>query len=89
MSDFEKYLTLEYDEGEVECEILGVFDCDGKDYIALAEMDESGELTGDVFLFGYEEHDEDFELVDIVDEAEYQRAVKQFDELMAEDIDAE
>lgn len=32
------YLTLEFDDGqEVECEIMGVFDLDGKEYIALIQ----------------------------------------------------
>ena len=32
------FITLEFDDGEeVECEVIGVFDFEGKDYIALME----------------------------------------------------
>ena len=39
-------ITLEYDNGEEEeCGIVGVFDVDGKDYIALNPLG-----TGDVYI---------------------------------------
>jgi len=77
------FITLEYDDGTgMECAIMGVFDAEGKDYIALVPQDDSG----DVFIYGYEETDEDeFELIDIQDDAEFDKAVKVFDELMAEE----
>lgn len=76
-------LTLEFDDGtEVECEIMGVFDCDGKEYIALIPDDKSD----DVFIYGYKEvGDDEFELVDIDDDAEFERAVAEFDKLVAEE----
>ena len=38
-------ITLEFDDGvELECEIMGVFDCDGKDYIALIPLDDSDDV---------------------------------------------
>ena len=34
------YITLQFEDSEdVECEILGVFDCEGKEYIALLPDD--------------------------------------------------
>ena len=34
------FITLEFDDGvEIECEIMGVFDCGGKEYIALIPND--------------------------------------------------
>lgn len=76
-------LTLEFDDGtEVECEIMGVFDCDGKEYIALIPNDKSD----DVFIYGYKEvGDEEFELVDIEDDEEFERAVAEFDKIVAEE----
>ena len=45
-------ITLEFDEGEeVECEIMGVFDFNGKEYIALIPDDG----TDDVYIYGYKE----------------------------------
>ena len=73
-------VTLEYDDGtEVETEVMGIFEVDGKEYIALIPDDESD----DVYLYGYAEvGDEEFELLDIDDEAEFEKVVKEFDALM-------
>lgn len=75
-------ITLEFDDGvELECEIMGVFDYNGKDYIALIPHDDSD----DVYLYGYKEVGEDeFELVDIDDDELFQNVVKEFDAIMAE-----
>ena len=36
------FITLEFDDGvEVECEIMGVFEYDGKEYIALIPDDDT------------------------------------------------
>ncbi len=77
------FITLEYDDGtEVECEILGVFDAEGKEYIALVPQDNSE----DVYLYGYRETTEDeFELLDIEDDEEFEKAVAVFDDLMLEE----
>ncbi len=75
-------ITLAFDDGvEVECEIMGVFDCNGKEYIALIPDDG----TDDVYIYGYKEVGEDeFELVDIEDDAEFEAAVAEFDAIMDE-----
>lgn len=77
------FLTLEFDDGnEVECEILGVFDFEGKEYISLLPDDG----TDDVYIYGYKEIGEDeFELLDIDDDAEFDRVVAEFDRLTAEE----
>ncbi|QIB68366.1 DUF1292 domain-containing protein [Aminipila butyrica] len=77
------FLTLEFDDGvEVECEIMGVFDFEGKEYIALVPDDE----TDDVYIYGYKEvGEEEFELVDIDDDAEFEKVVAEFDKLTAEE----
>ena len=74
------FITLEFDDGaEIECEIMGVFDYDGKEYIALLPNDG----TDDVYIYGYKEVGEDeFELVDIEDDAEFEKVVAEFDALM-------
>ena len=76
------YLTLEFDDGaEVECEIMGVFDCDGKEYIAL--LPEDG--TDDVYIYEYIEiDDEEFDLADIDDDAVFEKVVAEFDKVVAE-----
>ena len=76
-------ITLEFDDGvELECEIMGVFDFEGKEYIALIPDDGSD----DVYLYGYKEvGEEEFELVDIEDDAEFEKVVAEFDKIMAEE----
>lgn len=59
---------------------MGVFDHAGKDYIALIPLDDSD----DVYIYGYKEVGEDeFELVDLEDDAEFEAAVAEFDAIMA------
>lgn len=78
-----EFITLEFDDGvEVECEIMGVFDFEGKEYIALIPNDD----TDDVYIYGYKEIGEDeFELVDIEDDAEFEKVVAEFDKIMTEE----
>ena len=78
-----EFITLEFDDGvEVECEIMGVFDFEGKEYIALIPNDD----TDDVYIYGYKEIGEDeFELVDIENDAEFEKVVAEFDKIMSEE----
>ena len=84
--DPEDIITLEFDNGdEEECEMIGVFECAGKEYIALAPLTDPEEA----YIFGYKEiavsDDEvEFEILDIEDEAEFEKAVAEFDAIMAE-----
>ncbi|MBR2735866.1 MAG: DUF1292 domain-containing protein [Firmicutes bacterium] len=77
------YLTLEFDDGtQVECMILGVFDCEGKEYMALVPDDDSE----DVYLYGYrEKNEEEFELLDITDDEEFEKVAAEFDLLAVND----
>lgn len=77
------FITLEFDDGEeIECEIMGIFEMDGKEYIALVPDDD----TDDVYIYGYSEtSDEEFELVDIEDDEEFAKVVEEFDKLTAEE----
>ena len=76
----EAIITLEFDDGvELECEIMGVFEYNGKEYIALIPQDDSD----DVYIYGYKEvGEEEFELVDIEDEDEFNGAVAEFEAIM-------
>lgn len=76
--DHEKF-TLEFDDGgSVECEILGLFDVKGIDYIAMADLN-----SDDVYLYRYitTENEDDFELADIPDD-EFDMVAKEFDAIM-------
>lgn len=73
-------VTLEYDDGTtVETEVLGIFEVDDKEYIALIPDDDSD----DVYIYGYKELDDDsFDLIDIEDDKEFEKAVAEFDKLV-------
>ena len=91
MAEKEKYgyeeediLTLEFDDGtEEECGILGVFDALGKEYIALNPLG-----TEDVYIYGYKEYKEDYELTDITDEEEFKKVVVEFEKLAVDEEEA-
>lgn len=77
----EDILTLEFDDGEAEeCGILGVFEALGKEYIALNPLG-----TEDVYIYGYKEYEEDYELIDITDEDEFNKIVEEFEKLAVEE----
>lgn len=80
----ENFITLEFDDGvEIECEIMGIFDVNGKEYIALLPDDG----TDDVYLYGYKEiGEEEFEIIDIVDDAEFEAVAAEFDRITIEEI---
>ena len=81
MAEDRDMITLEFDEKDVECEIMGVFEAEGKEYIALIPDDGSD----DVWIYGYKEVGEDeFDIIDIEDDEEFEIAVKEFDAIMAE-----
>lgn len=83
-----EFVTLEYEDGTSErCEVLGIFDCDEKEYIALVpESDDDS-----VYLYEYQEHDDGtFSLADIADDEEFARVEAIYDELTeAEEYEAE
>lgn len=73
-------ITLEFDdETKMDCEIMGIFDYDKKDYIALLPDDGSD----DVYIYGYEEHEDgSFDLLDIVDEGLFKNVAQEFQTIM-------
>lgn len=78
----DEIITLEFEDGaSFECGIMGIFDVDGKDYIALDALDDSN----DVYLYLYEPTEDDFELVDIPEE-DFDKVAAEFDRLMDEPV---
>ncbi len=64
-----------------DCGIMGIFDVEGQDYIALEALDGSD----DVYLYGYKPTEEDFELLDI-DEETFDKVAAEFESLMDEPL---
>ncbi|NLA70670.1 MAG: DUF1292 domain-containing protein [Clostridiales bacterium] len=79
-------ITLEFDDDTaVDCYVLGTFELDGKEYIALEPQDD----TEEVYIYGYKTvADDEFELVDIEDDAEFDKAAAEFDKIV-EEMEAE
>lgn len=78
----DEIIALEFDDGEsFECGIMGVFDLNDKQYIALEAFDD----TDDVYLYAYVPTDDDFELVDIPED-EFDQVAAEFNRLMDEPL---
>ena len=79
----EDIITLEFDDDTaVDCYVMGTYEFNGKEYIALAPDDG----TDDVYIYGYKQiKDDEFELIEIEDEKEFDAAAAEFDAIMAEE----
>lgn len=81
-------ITLDFEDGaSVECEAMGIFEVEGKEYIAFLPV-EGGEGVeeGDVYLYRYTQVNEDeIEIEDITDEVEFDKVAAEFDKIMAEE----
>lgn len=72
-------LTLE-DDSELECYVLGIFDAEDREYIALLPVGEE-----DVYLYRYSEGENEEAILDTIeDDDEYDRIGKVFMELCDE-----
>jgi hypothetical protein len=74
-------ITLEFDDdSKLDCEIMGVFEYDNKEFIALIPDDDSD----DVYIYGYEEYEDGtFELLDIADDDLFKKVAQEFENIMA------
>lgn len=88
LEDDDMFVTLDLDDGSsVECQILTIFEADGRDYIALLPLDENGDANedGEVFIYRYSEDAEgNPSLENIEDDDEYEVVSDRFDELLDE-----
>lgn len=76
------YLTLD-DDSELECNVLGIFEVEDLEYIALLPIG-----TDEVLLYRYVElEDEEFDLLAIEDEEEFESVSEAFHVLFADDED--
>ena len=79
-------LTLDNDE-ELECAVLGIFEADSRDYIALLPLDENGDdEDSQVYLYRYIDNGEEEEpgLENILDDAEFELASNAFNDWLEE-----
>ncbi|MGL4363303.1 MAG: DUF1292 domain-containing protein [Cellulosilyticaceae bacterium] len=76
------YVTFEDENREVACDVLGIFEVDAIEYIALAPQDEE-----EVLIYRYAEDGEDIQLDEITSDDEYEKVASEFDELFFGDIE--
>lgn len=74
------YLTLEFDNDEkVKCLVLVIFEVEGKEYMALEDDNQ------EVYLYAYQDiNDEEFELLDIESDEEFEKVCAEFERLETE-----
>ncbi len=81
-------VTIEMEDGtEVECDILTIFEVNGRDYIVLIPLDADGNhnAEGEVFLYRYsEDADGNPSLGNIETDEEYEAVEERFDEWLDE-----
>jgi hypothetical protein len=78
------YVTFEDEDKEVACDVLGIFEVDNIEYIALAPQDEE-----EVLLYRYSEDDEELKLDEIESDEEYEKVAAEFDALFFEELGEE
>ena len=72
-------ITLEFDDdSKIDCEILGIFEYEGTEYIALLDDSE------DVYIYGYKEGEDSFELLDIEDDALFEKVAAELESILNE-----
>lgn len=81
-------VTLDLDDGtQMECEILTIFEVEGRDYIVLvpSEEDEDDSEENTVYIYRYmEDEDGNPSLENILDDKELKLVEDQFNELLEE-----
>lgn len=87
MSDENDTVTLTLDDNtEIVCDVVAIFPCGERNYIALLPQD-SGE-EGDVYLYEFRETDGEPELINIESDDEFEQVSDAFDEwLDSEEFD--
>lgn len=89
-TDEEMSVTLNLDDGDVECAIVTILEVNGQDYIVLQPKDVNGEPNseGTVWYYRYSENpddpDEEPELEYIDDDEEYEAVEDRFQEFLDE-----
>ncbi|MCI8786008.1 MAG: DUF1292 domain-containing protein [Eubacterium sp.] len=81
-------VTLDFEDGsQKECEILTIFEAEGRDYIVLIPTDEDAddEEEGDIYIYRYHEDEEgNPSLEELQSDQEYELVEARFEELLDE-----
>lgn len=83
--EMEDTITLQLGDTDVECGIVASFPLEGKDYVALLPLQEvEGLSENEVLLYGYTREGDSFDLIEILDDGEFERVADAFDEMLDE-----
>ena len=76
------YVTFDdEDDTEVPCSVLDIFECNGREYIAIApKADVDNEDEAEVYFYRYSENGEDVKLDDVETDEEWNKVAELFDE---------
>jgi len=83
--DEEYFITLTLDDGtEMECAVVGFFEADGNDYIALLPTETpEDDMEGEVYLYRYSENEDEQPILDVIEsDEEYEIVSEAFDEFL-------
>ncbi len=81
----EDTIILSLEDGDVECGIVASFPLNGKDYVALLPLTPLEGLEEDeILLYAYTREDDNFQLIEIEDDDEFDAVADFFDELLDE-----
>lgn len=75
------YVTFDDEDGtEVPCTVLDIFECEGREYIAIApKADVDGEDEAEVYFYRYSEDGEEVKLDDVETDEEWGAVADLFD----------
>lgn len=83
--EMEDTITLVLEQGEVECGIIASFPLEGKDYVALLPLTPiEGLEENEILLYAYTREGDEFDLIDIEDDDEFEKVADAFDEMLDE-----
>ena len=76
----EEIINVTFDDGTEKCGVLGLLDMEGREYIALQSLKDD-----EMYIYRFKLLDDTFEMRDIEDDAEFNRAAELFDRLMEQE----
>lgn len=79
------YVTFENEEEEVACDVLGIFDVDGQEYVALVPQDSDD----DILLYRFAEEEDSVSLTEIETDEEYEKVAIAFETEFFDEEDLE
>ena len=75
------YVTFEDEDQEVPCVVLNIFECEGKEYIALAPKESiENDDEAEILFYRFSEDEEGVNLDDIESDEEWDKVATVFDE---------